>query len=363
MTDQKTANGRQMHAGCSVSAIMVNWNHSAFLPASLDALLTDKCTLSADCPLEILVVDNGSTDGSPDWLASQYPDIRLIRFADNTGFAHALNHGIRNTDSPLVLSLNPDVVVRPGFVRNLIQALRAGAPSAGVQIGMAAPKLLRADDPNLLDSTGLFVDRRRRPYDRGQGEPDHGQYDVQTDVFGPCGAAALYRRDMLQDIAEEIKPHEYFDESFFAYCEDADLAWRAQLRGWRCLHVPAAVATHVRGWGDALRKPGHAPKGARGPRLALRNRYLMTVKNDAWRYAAADLPLMVAAELPRLAYAAFAAPQTLLALFDLARACPSALHKRRQIRRRQRVDDAALRRWFLEPKTRRAHPTRRGHVQ
>jgi hypothetical protein len=212
---------------------------------------------------------------------------------------------------------------------------------------MAAPKMLRANHPHLLDSTGLLIDRRRRPYDRGQGERDHSQYDAQPDVFGPCGAAALYRREMLEDTATHSDAgDEFFDAGFFAYCEDADLAWRAQLRGWHCAYVPTAVATHVRGWGDTLRKRGHARKNDQGPRLALRNRYLMTIQNDAWRYIAADLPLMLVAELPRLAYAAFTAPKVLLALSDLIRAWPSALHKRRAIRSRRTVDDASLRHWF-----------------
>jgi hypothetical protein len=99
-----------------------------------------------------------------------------------------------------------------------------------------------------------------------------------------------------------------------------------------------------------LTKPGHAGQTARGPRLALRNRYLMTIKNDAWRYTALDLPLILAAELPRLAYAALTQPKVLLALPDLIRAFPSALRKRRQIRGQRTADDTAMRRWFTLPR-------------
>jgi hypothetical protein len=220
---------------------------------------------------------------------------------------------------------------------------------------MIAPKLLRADDAQrtTLDSTGLFIDRRRRPYDRGQGEADEGQYDTQVELFGACGAAALYRRTMLEDLSPD---GEYYDQDFFAYYEDADLSWRAQLRGWRCVYAPRAVATHTRGWGDALRKRGHAAKnthtpGGRpvdGPRLALRNRYLMTIKNDARRYVLRDLPRILAAELPRLAYAGLTSPGVLLGILDLVQAWPAAMRKRRQIRGRQTVSDAAIRQWFAE---------------
>lgn len=339
-----------------LSVILVNWNHGRFLPGCLKALFADGKSLLVAGTLEIVVVDNGSKDKSPEWLARNYPGLRLLRFHENRGFAHALNHGIRNTSGAFVLSLNPDIVIYPGFLQALIEGMKAPSPAPGTRVGMAAPKLLRADAPDTLDSTGLFVDRRRRPYDRGQGQVDRGQYDKMTDIFGPCGAAALYRRDMLEDVADPTSPHEYFDETFFAYCEDADLAWRAQLRGWRCVYVPTAIATHVRGWGDTLRKSGHAHKGTRGPRLALRNRYLMTIKNDAWQHTLCDMPCILAAELPRLVYLAVTQPRVLLALLDLARAWPSTLRKRRQIRSRRLVPDADLRPWLTVRQSRRLDP-------
>lgn len=319
-----------------VSVIVVNWNHGHFLKDCLDALLAQEYR-----QLDVTVVDNGSTDGSPDWIARHYPDVHLLAFPDNRGFSWAFNWGVGHTDGALVLSLNPDVTVRPGFISKMVRAI-----ALDERIGMVAPKLLRAGEPAVLDSTGLFIDRRRRPYDRGQGETDRGQYDAQPHVFGACGGAALYRRAMLDDLA---LGGEYFDEDFFAYYEDADLAWRAQLRGWRCVYVPRAVATHTRGWGDTLRKRGHAAKNGRGPRLALRNRYLMTIKNDTLDYFLADLPSILAAELPRLAYAALTLPGVLLGIPGLARAWPSALRKRRQIRSCQTVDDAVVRRWFVAP--------------
>jgi GT2 family glycosyltransferase len=351
-----------------VSAIIVNRNHGHFLKGCLDALLTQEypstalrtspatalrtspatalrtspaTTLRASPAFDVTVVDNGSIDGSPEWVASDYPGVRLLAFPDNRGFSYAFNHGAHCTEGTFVLSLNPDVTVRPGFISELVRTM-----GQDERIGTVAPKLLQANAPTVLDSTCLFVDRRRRPYDRGQGEVDRGQYDVQSYGFGACGAAALYRRAMLEDLALD---EEYFDEDFFAYYEDADLAWRAQLRGWRCVYAPGAVATHARGWGDTLRKKGHTAKNSRGPRMALRNRYLMTIKNDAWDYLLADLPLILAAELPRLAYAALAAPEVLLGVLDLVRAWPKALRKRRRIRSQRTVDDAVVRRWFVAP--------------
>lgn len=322
----------------SVSAIIVNWNHGHLIPACLDALLAQE-----QVPLDVTVVDNASHDGSPEQIASHYPTVRLKVFPENGGFSPAFNWGVGHSAGDWVLSLNPDTVVREPFVWEMLQALDAFGGKSD-RVGSIAPKLLQGAAPTILDSTGLFVDRRRRPYDRGQGEPDRGQYDDRLDVFGACGAAALYRRTMLEDLAPD---GEYFDAGFFAYYEDADLAWRAQLRGWQCLFAPRAVATHARGWGDTLRKPGREAKSAVGPRLALRNRYLMIAKNDVPQSFFCDSPRILAAELPRLGYAAATQPRVLLGLLDLARALPRALRQRRLIHKRRTVDEAGIRKWFI----------------
>jgi GT2 family glycosyltransferase len=212
------------------------------------------------------------------------------------------------------------------------------------RVGIVAAKLLRFDDPTILDSTGLFLNRYRRPYDRGQGEIDKGQYGNSLRVFGACGAAALYRRAMLVDIALD---DEYFDEDFFTYYEDVDLAWRAQLRGWKGRYASQAVATHVRGWGDTLRKRNNSAKDNYGPRLALRNRYLMILKNDSLINFLIDLPLIILAELPRLFYMAIFAPDALMGLWDFISGIDSALKKRQMNWERISIDYRNIRSWFL----------------
>ncbi|NLE43118.1 MAG: glycosyltransferase family 2 protein [Chloroflexi bacterium] len=319
----------------TISAIIVNWNHGAYLESCLEALCAQQGP-----DLEVVVVDNASTDGSVQKLSRHASRARLLRMSENVGFSRAFNSGVKAAGGQYMLSLNPDVFVRPGFLSALVDAMEADP-----RIGSAAPKLLRADDPAVLDSTGLFVDRRRRTYDRGQGQMDAGQYDRMVEVFGACGAAAIYRRTMLDDVAID---GQFLDERFFAYYEDADLAWRAGLRGWRCVFVPTAVCEHVRGWGDTLRKRGHARKAGSGPRLALRNRYLMTIRNDTLGHFLLDLPWIVTAEIPRLAYAAMARPLTLMGLLDLIAAAPDAVRKRQYIRASATVDDGALRHWFVE---------------
>lgn len=317
----------------SVSIIIVNWNHDQYLKRCLDSLIAQEYN-----HFDISIVDNGSQDGSPRRIANDYPDVNFWAFPNNRGFSRAFNWGVNHTYSDFVLSLNPDVFVRQEFLQEMVNPM-----CQGDSVGIVSPKLLRVDEPTILDSTGLFINRYRRPYDRGQGEIDRGQYDTSLQIFGACGAAALYRRSMLVDIALE---DEYFDEDFFSYYEDADLAWRAQLRGWSGRYAPRAVATHVRGWGDTLRKRNGQIKDNYGPRLALRNRYLMTVKNDALRYFLLDFPLILIAELPRMFYMAIFAPDVLLGLKDLALGFKPALNKRKLIRKRRIINDTTMRSWF-----------------
>src|SRR6185503_13053174 len=179
------------------------------------------------------------------------------------------------------LTLNPDVVLDPGCVAALVEAMDA-APRAGSATG----KLRRAEPAGVLDSTGVVMHRSQRHFDRGADEPDRGQYDAQGPVFGVSGAAGFYRRTMLDDVAVA---GEVFDEDFFAYREDADLAWRAQLLGWDAIYVPAATATHVR----RVTPERRAKLPAAINRYSVRNRFLLRLKNQtagqALRFAAAGL--------------------------------------------------------------------------
>jgi GT2 family glycosyltransferase len=171
------------------------------------------------------------------------------------------------------------------------------------RVGMACGKLWRGFGPqdgrHVLDSTGLFLNRQRRPRDRGQGELDHGQYDEQWEVFGACGAASMCRRSMLEAVACH---GEMLDEDFFLYYDDADLSWRAQLYGWQCRYVPEATGWHERGGGDTLHRASNAPKLAFAQMHAIKNRYLMMWKNDTWSSLLPALPALLAGDLLRLAY-------------------------------------------------------------
>jgi GT2 family glycosyltransferase len=182
---------------------------------------------------EVLVVDNGSRDGTAAWLSERWPAVRVIGLGENIGVTAALNVCVEESVGELVMLLNNDVEVDPGCLGALVGALD-DHPAAG----SAAPKLLDYHDRGVLDGAGDIFTWAGFPGRRGHGEPDRGQYDTPQEIFGACGGAALYRRDAFDRVGR-------FDEDFFAFYEDADWSLRAQLAGLGCRYVPAATVYHM----------------------------------------------------------------------------------------------------------------------
>lgn len=183
------------------------------------------------------VVDDGSTDGTASFVMTEFPEVRLVARKRNGGLARACNAGIAATSADLVALLNNDTEPEPGWLGALVEALDA-EPAAG----SAASKLLLFDRRDTLHSAGDSLAVSGMPINRGVWEADAGQYDRETTVFGPCAAAALYRRTMLDSLSAGTAGP--FDEDLFMYCEDVDLNWRAQRAGYSSIYVPAARVYH-----------------------------------------------------------------------------------------------------------------------
>jgi GT2 family glycosyltransferase len=311
-----------------ISVIIANWNGARLLPGCLDALRAQTWR-----DFETLVVDNGSTDGSLALLARDYPEVRVIALSENLGLAGGTNVGIRATTAPIVATLNNDTEADPRWLEELHAALRQH-PEAG----SAASKMLLFDRRDTLHAAGDFYRLDGIPGNRGVWEPDGPDYDRPTFVFGACAGAAAYRRAMLEDVG-------LFDESFFMYCEDVDLAFRGQLAGYRCVYVPTAVVYHM------LSASGG---GALASYYCGRN-FLRVVAKDmpgpllrrAWPKIALAQLRMAAESLRHVREPA--ARATLRGQWDGLRSLPGLLRERRAVQARRRVPINYLRSIMVAP--------------
>lgn len=304
--------------------------------------------------LEVRLWDNASADGTRA-IAGEYAEMfaQFTLSERNVGFSAGHNRLIAASAADYVLVLNPDVVLDPRFVEILLAALQAD-PGAGTATGKLWRMPGEGADPagaRVIDTTGIYFTRNQRHLDRGAGEADRGQYDAREYVFGTSGAAAFYRRSMLEDVRFGA---EYFDESFFAYREDADLAWRARWLGWSCLYVPQATGWHAR----RVLPERRALLPAEINMHSFKNRFLLRVKNmDAGTYARNFLPI-TARDLLALGYVLLRERSSLRAFPLLCRALPHARRARADLWKRRRVAPAELRRWFADRPVARPAPDR-----
>ena len=252
-----------------VSVVIVNWNGRHLLERCLPAVLNQ-----VQVDLQVVIVDNGSSDGSAEWVERQFSMITLIRSDRNLGFARGNNEAIRSTKSAYIATLNNDAEPEPCWLSELVRAMESSST-----VGMCASKMVRADDPGVMDSCGIRIDAAGIGWNRYNGERERLAEDVPYEVLGPCAGAALYRRAMLDRVG-------LFDEGYFIYYEDTDLAWRAQRLGWRCLYVPSARVVHRH---SSTVKEGSSLKGY----LLGRNKVWTLVKNYPWPDWLLCLPLIL----------------------------------------------------------------------
>jgi GT2 family glycosyltransferase len=311
-----------------VTVGIVSYNSLTYLPGCLASLAAQ--TYPA---FEILVADNASTDGSAAWLENQKPDIHVFFSDRNIGFATAHNALIRVAAGRYYLALNPDVVLDGEFIARLVDAL-GQHPEAGWACGKTLHMTPAAEPTGTIYSAGHAVLRDGYAFNIGAGEADRGQYDSSREVFGANGAAALYRREMLDDVQDASG--EFFDESMFLFYEDVDLDWRAHLLSWRCLYVPQAAAHHTGGYSGAGSDPALTAQG-------LGNRYLSVFKNSFAPDFIINLPVFVAHVVLRL----LTGPHSgVVMLRTLLAGLASAYRKRRAMSKRRRIDRSEMLGWF-----------------
>lgn len=310
-----------------LTVVIPNWNGVRFLKLCLASLRDQSFE-----DFETIVVDNGSTDGSVELVKNDFPEVHVLHMVENRGFSAAANAGIRASEAEYVALLNNDTEQSPGWLEAL-----AHAAEDHPEAGFFASKLVNFHDRRILDGAGDALRLSGLPYRLGHGERDGGRYDAPSYVFGACAAAALYRREMLDEIG-------LFDEDFVSYCEDGDLSFRAQLAGYGCFYVPDSLVYHM---GSASTG---GKRSATSTRLGTRNSLSLLVKNLPLSVAPHVLPFFVLGQLARLLTTA--ATGVLGAhLKGLAEAwgqLPLTLKKRREVQAKKTVPDAHVRRLLRE---------------
>ncbi len=297
-------------------------------------------------PDAVVVFDNASLDDGLVRARDAMPDARFERSEVNVGFAAAHNRVMALEPADVHVLLNPDCRLAPTFLERSIDAL-----GTDPTIGAVSGRLLRfrPDAPDggpprelpgdILDSTGMVALRNRRVLDRSSDEPATGRDLEAADVFGASGAAAVYRRAMLEDVAFE---GEFLDEAFFAYREDVDLAWRAQLLGWRCRYLPTALARHRR-----RVAPGRRDRlPAAINRMSVANCWRMIGKNESAEGWRRDWRAIVGRDLQIVGFCALREQRSLLAVADVVGDAGRLQARRRDLMRRRRADDDDVLPWF-----------------
>jgi len=315
----------------TISVHVVTHNSAATIQMCLSALSEQE-----DVDFQTLVLDNASTDDTCQIVEAA--GVRLVRSEANLGYALAHNRLIDQTDSDYVLTLNPDVRLMPGFLAQMRHAL-----DQNERLGSAAGLLLRVeqltDMPQVLDGAGLYMRRNRRQGLLGENVALADYAAEERAIFGPDGAAAFYRRAMLDDVRVL---DEVFDADFFMHKEDVDLCWRAQLRGWSSAFVPTAVAHHIRSF-----RPGKRERVSAYMRfLGVRNRYLLMIKNEIPAHFWRDFPYIAAYDAGIFAYILLFERESLAAFRSVLELRSRMVEKRRYIQAQRRVDWHELARWF-----------------
>jgi GT2 family glycosyltransferase len=303
------------------SIVIPNWNGARLLSTCLDSLRAQTYP-----HVEIIVADNGSTDDSLELLARDYPEVRVLALGENRGFTGACNAGIQTAQGEFVALLNNDTEADPRWVAEIIAAFERH-PEAG----LVASKMLLFDRRDTFHTAGDFYRVDGVPGNRGVWQKDEGQYNREETVFNACGGSAAYRKTMLDQIG-------LLDEDFFFSCEDLDLAWRAQLVGWKCIYTPYAVVYHkLKASGGGVTASFH---DGRNFIYLLAKDYPGDLWRAHWR-TILQAQLRITAEALQ-AWRGAAARARLRGQLAGLLAIPKMLRKRRQVQRSRIVDRSYL---------------------
>ncbi len=307
--------------GPEISILFLTWNSREEILDGVRSALAQTAS-----GIEVIVFDNASEDGSADLVAETFGSrVRVICFEDNLGYVGGYNRALRFAQGEWLVLVNPDVRLEADFVA------QARGAFDDPRVGIVAGRLMRPDGQT-IDSTGQFLARSRKTIDRGYGQRYDPERDREGSVLSACGAAAIYRRAMIEDISDD---GEFFDVSYFAFHEDLEVGWRAWRAGWVAVYRPQAVATHLRAGG---REAGFFGLGfRRSPAVIahiVKNRYLSILRHDSTLAFFVDLPFILVRDLKLLFALAMFRPAVFRELWAW-RACFRSMRCRRREDRRR----------------------------
>lgn len=264
--------------------VIPNYNGMQYLGPCLESLM-----MQSRQDFSVILMDNGSQDASVEFVETHFPEVVIHRFDRNEGFCRAVNEGIRLSRTPYVILLNNDTVCDETFVEELVRAMEeASREERAVQVFSCAAKMVQMNDPEKMDNAGDYYSAFGWAYAIGKGKPAV-RYDREREIFSACAAAAIYRREIFEEIG-------LFDETHFAYLEDTDVAYRARIAGYRNYFAPKAVVRHV----------GSATSGSLYNefkiRYSSRNSIYLIYKNMPWPQIVLNFPLLLAGFLIKMLF-------------------------------------------------------------
>ncbi|MCM8792740.1 MAG: glycosyltransferase family 2 protein [Candidatus Omnitrophica bacterium] len=309
-----------------VSVIIVTHNQKNLLFRCLDSV-----RLQSYPKIEILVIDDYSQDGTFKEIKDKFSNIKIIVNEDEKLLSSSQNIGIKNTQGRFIFFLENDVILEENYTEELVKTFEYDP-----RIGMVVGKILRMDRIT-LDSTGLFLGRSRKPIERGFNQKDNGQYMKSEYIFGVGQVAGIFRRELLEDIKLD---GEYFDENYGIFYEDLDLAWRANLLGWKAYYNPKAVAYHIRGATTRTRllhlrffNKYYLPCISKNLQFHyIKNRYMTIIKNESLMDYLKNIGYILLYELKLWTYILFFYPEIFLKLPQIIKSLGIAFRKRKSLR-------------------------------
>lgn len=327
-----------------ISVIIINYNTRHFLTSCI------KSVLSQTYPnIETIFIDNDSGDGSCEYIRKEHPQVTAVCNSENLGYTGAGNQGIKLAKGEYVMILNPDIIFEPDYIEKCITQLEKDKKIASIGGKILKYDFEKQQKTKIIDTVGISCFRNRRFIDEGQGVEDNGQFNEPKEVFGVSGACPIYRKEAL----EEIKYRdEYFDEDFFMYKEDIDLAWRLRLFGWSCFYLPSALAYHGRGTG-VLKRFTHMEVYKNRSKLnklqkyySYKNQRLTQIKNEQFRGFLKDFFPILWKEILVTGYIIFREPFLIKSWLHMVRQLPSALKKRRHIMKNRKTGWKEMSKWL-----------------